>query len=44
MSSAGLVRYFDSEEEKGPTLDPRTWLALALVTGFIVRAATIMVA
>lgn len=38
MSSAGLVRYFDSEEDRGLKIDPRTCMIAALALGFIVRA------
>ncbi len=43
MSSAGLVRYFDSEEDRGLKIDPRTCLALSILAGFIVRMASIVI-
>jgi len=36
MSSAGLVRYFDSEGEKGPTMDPKTVIAFSTLLGIFV--------
>jgi preprotein translocase subunit Sec61beta len=36
MSSAGLVRYFDSEDRNAPTIDPRTIVAFGLLFGAMV--------
>jgi preprotein translocase subunit Sec61beta len=34
MSSAGLVRYFDAEDNNAIRLDPRTIIAFGAVFGF----------
>ncbi|MEF8778433.1 MAG: preprotein translocase subunit Sec61beta [Natronomonas sp.] len=36
MSSAGLVRYFDSEDSNTPPMDPRTVVALGVLFGVLV--------
>lgn len=36
MSSAGLVRYFDSEDRNTPTMDPRTVVAFGVLLGVFV--------
>lgn len=36
MSSAGLVRYFDSEEDNGLTMDPKTVVAFSSLLGIFV--------
>ena len=36
MSSAGLVRYFDSEDRNAPTMDPRTVVAFGVLLGVFV--------
>ena len=36
MSSAGLVRYFDSEDNKGLTIDPKTLIAFSTLLGVFV--------
>jgi len=36
MSSAGLVRYFDSEDDKGITIDPKTIIAFSTLLGIFV--------
>ncbi|WP_299237080.1 preprotein translocase subunit Sec61beta [Natronomonas sp.] len=36
MSSAGLVRYFDSEDSNTPTMDPRTVVAFGVLLGVFV--------
>ena len=33
MSSAGLVRYFDSEDDKGISIDPKTVIAISTLLG-----------
>ncbi|MFW6448645.1 MAG: preprotein translocase subunit Sec61beta [Halobacteriota archaeon] len=42
MSSAGLVRYFDSEDSKAPRLDPRTVIAFGIVLGIFVQLLSIV--
>ena len=36
MSSAGLVRYFDAEDNNGLSLDPKTVVALSTLIGILV--------
>ena len=36
MSSAGLVRYFDAEDNKGLVLDPKTIIAGSTLIGILV--------
>jgi preprotein translocase subunit Sec61beta len=36
MSSAGLVRYFDSESSNAPTMDPKTVVAFGVLFGALV--------
>lgn len=36
MSSAGLVRYFDSEKNQGPVIDPKTVIAFSVLLGSLV--------
>ncbi len=36
MSSAGLVRYFDSEDQNAIRLDPRTVVAAGILFGVLV--------
>jgi len=36
MSSAGLVRYFDAEKNRGPVLDPKTVVAFSALLGTFV--------
>jgi len=36
MSSAGLVRYFDSEGSRAIKIDPRTVVAFGVFFGFLV--------
>jgi preprotein translocase subunit Sec61beta len=36
MSSAGLVRYFDSEKNQGPVFDPKTVVAFSALLGTLV--------
>lgn len=33
MSSAGLVRYFDSEKNRGPVMDPKSVVAFSALLG-----------
>lgn len=36
MSSAGLVRYFDSDEDRGLSIDPKTVVAFSTLLGILV--------
>lgn len=36
MSSAGLVRYFDAEENRGLSMDPKTVVAFSTLLGIFV--------
>lgn len=36
MSSAGLVRYFDSEEDNGLSIDPKTVVAFSTLLGVLI--------
>lgn len=36
MSSAGLVRYFDSEDRNAPTIDPKSVVAFGLLFGALI--------
>ena len=37
MSSAGLVRYFDSEDRNAPTIDPKTIVAFGILFGVLIQ-------
>jgi preprotein translocase subunit Sec61beta len=37
MSSAGLVRYFENEDNRGVKMDPKTVIAFCVVIGFVVQ-------
>jgi len=37
MSSAGLVRYFDSEDNKAIRIDPKTIIVFGLLLGVVVQ-------
>jgi len=37
MSSAGLVRYFDSEDRNAPKIDPKTVVAFGALFGLLVQ-------
>ncbi|PSQ40082.1 preprotein translocase subunit Sec61beta [Halobacteriales archaeon SW_5_70_135] len=41
MSSAGLVRYFDAEDQNAIQIDPRTVIALGVAFGLFVQLLTI---
>ncbi|MFB6136887.1 MAG: preprotein translocase subunit Sec61beta [Halobacteriaceae archaeon] len=43
MSSAGLVRYFDSEDRNAFAFDPRTVLAFGVLFGVLVQVLNLMV-
>ncbi|MFB6110701.1 MAG: preprotein translocase subunit Sec61beta [Halodesulfurarchaeum sp.] len=42
MSSAGLVRYFDSEGANAITIDPKAVVAFGALLGILVRILTIV--
>ncbi|WP_122090322.1 preprotein translocase subunit Sec61beta [Halalkalicoccus subterraneus] len=42
MSSAGLVRYFDSEDRNAITLDPKTVLAFCVVFGIFIQVLNVV--
>lgn len=42
MSSAGLVRYFDSEDRNAIRMDPRTVLVTCVMFGVFVQLLNIM--
>ncbi|MFB6170167.1 MAG: preprotein translocase subunit Sec61beta [Haloarculaceae archaeon] len=43
MSSAGLVRYFDSEDSNAIHIDPRTIVAFGVLFGLLVMVLNVMV-
>ncbi|MGM0399122.1 MAG: preprotein translocase subunit Sec61beta [Halobacteriota archaeon] len=43
MSSAGLVRYFDAENQNTIKIDPKTILGFGVFFGILVRLLTITV-
>lgn len=42
MSSAGLVRYFDSEDNKALQMDPKSVVVFAVFLGVLVQTLTIV--
>ena len=42
MSSAGLVRYFDSEDRNAITIDPKTVMAFGVLLGVFVQMVNIV--
>lgn len=42
MSSAGLVRYFDSEDRNAPTVDPKTLMAFCVLFGVSVQLLNVL--
>ena len=40
MSSAGLVRYFDSEDNKAIRIDPKTIIVFGVLLGVVVQLLT----
>ena len=44
MSSAGLVRYFDSEDRNAIRIDPKTVMAFCILFGVFVQLLTLTVA
>ena len=43
MSSAGLVRYFDSEDRNAFAFDPRTILAFGVLLGVMVQVLNLLI-
>jgi Preprotein translocase subunit Sec61beta len=43
MSSAGLVRYFDSEDRNAIRIDPKTVMAFCILFGVFVQVLTLTV-
>ena len=41
MSSAGLVRYFDSEDSNATFIDPKTVIAISSSFGIVVMALNV---
>ncbi len=44
MSSAGLVRYFDSQDRNAIKMDPKTVLAFCVLFGLFVQILSLTVA
>ena len=44
MSSAGLVRYFDAEDQNAIRLDPRTVIAFGVLFGLVIQLLNLVVA
>ncbi|EMA62327.1 preprotein translocase subunit Sec61beta [Halorubrum kocurii] len=44
MSSAGLVRYFDSDDRNAITINPKTVLAFCILFGVFVQVLSLTVA
>jgi len=44
MSSAGLVRYFDSDDRNAITINPKTVLAFCVLFGVFVQILSLTVA
>ncbi|AGB30209.1 preprotein translocase subunit SecG [Natrinema mahii] len=42
MSSAGLVRYFDSEDSNAIRIDPKTVIAFGVMLGVVVQLLTLV--
>lgn len=42
MSSAGLVRYFDAEDQNAVQMDPKTVVAFGLLLGIFVQMLAIV--
>lgn len=42
MSSAGLVRYFDAEDNRSVKVDPRTVVAFGLLFGVFVQVLNVI--
>lgn len=43
MSSAGLVRYFESEDRNALTLDPKTVIAFGVLFGVFIQLLNVLV-
>jgi len=41
QSAAGLIRYFEEEKSKGPKIDPKLVVYMAIIFGVIVELAKI---
>lgn len=39
QSAAGLMRYFDEEEDKSPKIDPRAVIITAIITMVVIEFA-----
>jgi Sec61beta family. len=44
MSSAGLVRYFDSEDRNAIRINPKTVIAFCLLFGILVQILSLTIA
>ncbi len=44
MSSAGLVRYFENEDQRAVWMDPKTVIAFCIVLGVVVQTGNFMYA
>ena len=44
MSSAGLVRYFDSEDRNAIRINPKTVIAFCLLFGLLVQILSLSIA
>ncbi|ELY87212.1 MULTISPECIES: preprotein translocase subunit Sec61beta [Natrialba] len=42
MSSAGLVRYFDSEDSNAILIDPKTVIATGVMIGVLIQLLTLV--
>ena len=42
MSSAGLVRYFDAEDQSAPTMDPKTLMAFSVLFGVFIQILNVV--
>lgn len=42
MSSAGLVRYFDSEDRNAPRIDPKTVVTSGILFGVLIIALNVL--
>lgn len=43
MSSAGLVRYFDSEDRNAVAIDPKTVIAFCVLFGVLVQLLSLAI-
>lgn len=42
MSSAGLVRYFDAEDQNAIRIDPKTVVAFSVVLGVLIQVLNLV--